>query len=527
MKRDHRTYDAAAPIGPRRSSPVRTQTQRAQPRVHYPVDVRLHAPATRETVRGRSLNVSPSGIFIEASAGFDVGTPIVCEMPLLGGVRLLKGHVARMQPLPLSAAGLGIGIKWSELDENDATLLAEMMRQSGQRSRLVRVRFEGMREAVPGQAMITDDGIRLSTALPFLRVGSDVGISFISGSSRIDSKGRVREVQMEARAVDGIPRLAVDVELHGRSESLPETPARIATPVETEDHRHDNRRILRAVPDAAEPARARSAPRRRLKVRGRRATTFPPMAPTGPAGMVEMDAVTVPPAPPRTASGEFEARAAATAAPPPRRALGVGLVALALLVAVGTGALAARIVARRPAAARVASAAATAAPVPRPALLPLVVPAPAAPAAEPVPAPAAALAPAIAAPSAPVTPVPTPAPARLVAPRPLPEGTPGPDIILENDRATAVVPVEGSTAGMIHYSLSHPRGLVVNLPHARSTLPAGLHTVKHDGFRFIWIREPAEGGLQVRFIFSHPTPDERVLDVEQQAVKVRIALPEQ
>jgi hypothetical protein len=113
-----------------------------------------------------------------------------------------------------------------------------------------------------------------------------------------------------------------------------------------------------------------------------------------------------------------------------------------------------------------------------------------------------------------------------VVPRPLPEGTPGPDITLENDRVTAVVPIEGSTGGMVHYSLQHPRGLVVNLPYARSTLPVGLHEIRHDGFRFIWIRELPEGGLQVRFTFMHPLPDERVLDVEGQTIKVRIALPE-
>jgi hypothetical protein len=98
--------------------------------------------------------------------------------------------------------------------------------------------------------------------------------------------------------------------------------------------------------------------------------------------------------------------------------------------------------------------------------------------------------------------------------RPLPAGTPGPEILVEGDRAVAVVPVLGSTGGMVHYSLAHPRGLAVNLPHARSALPLGLHEIRREGFRFIWIRELPEGGLQVRFIFTYPTPDERILDVE-------------
>ena len=112
-------------------------------------------------------------------------------------------------------------------------------------------------------------------------------------------------------------------------------------------------------------------------------------------------------------------------------------------------------------------------------------------------------------------------------PAPLPAGTPGPTIVRDGDRATAVVPVEGSTSGMWHYSLSRPRGLVVNLPHATPALPVGLHTLKHDGVRFVWVRALPEGGTQVRFIFTNPPPDERVLDVEEQAVKVRVGLAPQ
>ena len=42
---------------------------------------------------------------------------------------------------------------------------------------------------------------------------------------------------------------------------------------------------------------------------------------------------------------------------------------------------------------------------------------------------------------------------------------------------------------------------------------------------FIWIRRLEAGGIQVRFIFSRPAPDEKVLDVEDGAVLVRVHLP--
>jgi hypothetical protein len=150
---------------------------------------------------------------------------------------------------------------------------------------------------------------------------------------------------------------------------------------------------------------------------------------------------------------------------------------------------------------------------------PLVEPKPAPVAPAPSPAPTVA------------TPAPTPTPAPVaeekrkpvaVIPTPLPEGTPGPSVETEGEETTALVPLTGSTAGMFHYSLSHPRGLLVNLPQAQSAIPVGLHAVNRDGLQFVWIRERREGGLQVRFIFSKPPPDERLLELEEDGVKIRV-----
>jgi hypothetical protein len=137
-------------------------------------------------------------------------------------------------------------------------------------------------------------------------------------------------------------------------------------------------------------------------------------------------------------------------------------------------------------------------------------PAPVAPLALPTPVAAPAAAPAPTTPASeekrkPVT----------VIPAPLPEGTPGPAVETEGEETTALVPLTGSTAGMFHYSLAHPRGLLVNLPQAQSAIPVGLHAINRDGLQFVWIRERREGGLQVRFIFSKPPPDERLLELEE------------
>jgi hypothetical protein len=142
--------------------------------------------------------------------------------------------------------------------------------------------------------------------------------------------------------------------------------------------------------------------------------------------------------------------------------------------------------------------------------------------AEPVPPPAPATAPRVVQ-ELPPLPVPPPRPA-LVVPPPLPAGTPGPTIESDGTETTALVPVTGSTQGMVHHSLARRKGVAVNLPLAQSELPLGLHTVDRDGLRYVWIRERAEGGIQIRFVFSNPPPDERLLELEEDAVKIRVRL---
>jgi hypothetical protein len=110
-----------------------------------------------------------------------------------------------------------------------------------------------------------------------------------------------------------------------------------------------------------------------------------------------------------------------------------------------------------------------------------------------------------------------PSPPPLVIPPPLPPDTPGPTIESDGVETTAVVPVTGSTKGMMHYSLSRRRGVAVNLPRAQSELPLGLHAIGRDGLRYVWIRERAEGGIQVRFIFNDAVATQEAPDQPQPA----------
>ncbi|MDX2024005.1 MAG: PilZ domain-containing protein [Deltaproteobacteria bacterium] len=202
---------------------VRTESQRAQPRVDYAAEVHILRPGGRTPIRARSLNLSPTGVFLEAehraTNDCPVGTRLLCDIPLPGGRRYLKGRVARMQSMPSAATGLGICFE--NLEAADQAILHTLVQNGSDHSRLVKVRFEGMPEALRSRAVVTKDGLRLQTSLPFLRLDSAVDVSFIAGDSRVETHGTLERVHLEPEPGDGIPRLAVDV-------ALPESAAPLA-----------------------------------------------------------------------------------------------------------------------------------------------------------------------------------------------------------------------------------------------------------------------------------------------------------
>jgi hypothetical protein len=196
---------------------MQTTHQRRQQRVAYAASVRVHPPDRHRPFEGRTINLSRSGVLIESLQPCAVGTEVVCEIALPGGRRQLPGRVTRLQAL--TPAAVALGIEFTALSQPDADLLSEAVGEDDGRARMVQVRFEGMREPMRSRALLTDDGIRLTTALPFLRLRTGVEVTFLSGKSQVQSQGVIRDVELDQMGPDGIPRLAVNVRLAGDAEA--------------------------------------------------------------------------------------------------------------------------------------------------------------------------------------------------------------------------------------------------------------------------------------------------------------------
>jgi len=189
---------------------------RQHPRVGYRAHVLLlgagtPGPEARPLI-GRSLNLSASGLLVEADEPCPVGSEICCLIPLGGQTRTLRARVARLQPLPENR--VGIGMAFLELAASDRALLEGVVAGYETPAELVSVRFDGVAHPLQSRAVITADGVELRTALPFLRIDSSVEVSFAVAGGRLVRHGILRDVRVDRAAHDGAPYLAVSVTLH-------------------------------------------------------------------------------------------------------------------------------------------------------------------------------------------------------------------------------------------------------------------------------------------------------------------------
>jgi PilZ domain len=199
---------------------------RQHPRVEYRAHVLLLSTGTpgpdMRPLLGRSLNLSASGLLVEADEPCLVGSELCCLIPLGGHTRTLRARVTRLQPLADNR--VGIGMTFIDLAASDRALLDGVVAGHETPAELVSVRFDGVAQPLQSRAVVTADGVELRTALPFLRIDSSVEVSFGVGGGRLLRHGILRDVRVERAARDGAPYLAVSVTLQ-QEEARPEPPA--------------------------------------------------------------------------------------------------------------------------------------------------------------------------------------------------------------------------------------------------------------------------------------------------------------
>jgi hypothetical protein len=431
--------------------------RRTEPRVDFREAVRVIWPGEVSGVVARAVNLSSSGILLDAPTPTPcpVGSDVLCDVALPRGQRLLRGRVAHRRLLP--SENVGMGIAFVDLAPQEVAELRDVVDESVERPQRVKVRFRGTEHVVSARAFATAEGFRLATALPFLKPETEVDVA-LSPDASVTARGRVARVALESAG--GAPRLLIDVRVE-------DDPGR--TPVVQS--------LLEAVPEHVwEPDEL--------------GATAEPASLTASAA-VEDDAATVVTAGVGGAAVEPAAEGEGTSGAVPSaaehdlteivsfetprskwRALGGGMIAGAIAFL----AFVAAIVVMK--------------------------------AAAPPPSPARSIAPPVIAtgPAEPVIARPSAAsePARPESAEPAP-AAPAPVEAAPAEPAL-VVGLTGSLAGAKRYPLRSPDGVAFNLPHARASMKVGTYTPGVPGLKSMWVRPLPGGGTHLRFFFTAARP---------------------
>ena len=177
-------------------------------RVRFDNNIHLLPVGGPSPVVARASNLSESGVFVTAADPWDVGTELLCELPLEHQRWLrVKGRVAWSAQAPTRS---GMGIQFIDLSDQDYLQLRHTVAEGELTGQRLRVWFEGMHEPVAAQAHPTSEGFTLQTALPFLRLGSE--IAFARGDEQgAPRRGELRAASLVVYPGDTVPRLTVQV----------------------------------------------------------------------------------------------------------------------------------------------------------------------------------------------------------------------------------------------------------------------------------------------------------------------------
>jgi hypothetical protein len=197
--------------------------RRTEPRVDFREDVRVIWPGEVTGVLARGVNLSPTGILVDAPTPTPcpVGSDVLCDVSLPQGPRLLRGRVAHRRLLP--SEKVGMGIEFVDLSPREAAELRDVVGESVEKPQRVKVRFKGTNHVVSARAFAVEGGFRLATALPFLEPDTEVDVA-LSPDASVTARGWVSRVSLEPAAPGGTPRLLIDVRVDAPAADDERTP---------------------------------------------------------------------------------------------------------------------------------------------------------------------------------------------------------------------------------------------------------------------------------------------------------------
>jgi PilZ domain len=185
------------------------QARRVSQRIPYEESVCLTRVDGGGRLFGRSVDLGATGIYVTCLEPCEIGTELVCSVLLPGGPRKLLGRVIRLTAL---ARGVGIAIAFHDLGAHDQAAISRLISDHEREVFAAKLRIVGVERPVRCEAVFDADIVHLTTTLPFLRLDADVGL-VLGEDEEVEAAGVISKIALDPAHGDGVPRLALDVQL--------------------------------------------------------------------------------------------------------------------------------------------------------------------------------------------------------------------------------------------------------------------------------------------------------------------------
>ena len=189
------------------------QSRRISPRVPYDEAVSLTRFDGGGRLYARALDLSVSGMQVVCSESCPLGTELRCTLLLPGGPRNVRGRVVRETAL---RKGLGLAIAFTYVDSRTAAVIDQLVTARAAEMLPAKLRVDGVDRTLRCEGRVDDGTIKLSATLPFLRLDGGVDVVLGEQGEEVIAAGVISKIALDPATKDGVPRLALEVELAER-----------------------------------------------------------------------------------------------------------------------------------------------------------------------------------------------------------------------------------------------------------------------------------------------------------------------
>ncbi len=201
------------------------QSRRIAPRVPYGEAVSVFRTDGSARIYARGIDLSAVGIQLASDESWPIGTDVRCTLLLPGGPRTVGGRIVRVTALP---RGVATAIAFSFLSAGAAAAIVQLVEARQRAAQPAKLRVAGMDRPLRCQGRLDEGTVRLTAALPFLKLHGDVEV--VIGEDGQAASGVISKIALDPSPTDGVPRLSVEVELATRASRIGGSLGRLPMP---------------------------------------------------------------------------------------------------------------------------------------------------------------------------------------------------------------------------------------------------------------------------------------------------------